>query len=154
MGKFLHIWVDADALPGVLKKILFRLSERMQLPLTFVANKPLSLQKSPFIDLILVKPGLDVADEEIIARVEDGDLVITADIPLAAAVIEKGAVALSSRGELFTRNNIGERLSMRNFMQGLREAGVDAGGPAPFSQRDRENFANQLDRFITERLRG
>ncbi|NIA28433.1 MAG: YaiI/YqxD family protein [Actinobacteria bacterium] len=150
----MHIWVDADALPGVLKKILFRLSERMQLPLTFVANKPLSLQKSPFIDLILVKPGLDVADEEIIARVEDGDLVITADIPLAAAVIEKGAVALSSRGELFTRNNIGERLSMRNFMQGLREAGVDAGGPAPFSQRDRENFANQLDRFITERLRG
>ena len=148
----MHIWVDADALPGALKKILFRVSERVQLPLTFVANKPLNLQKSPFIDLILVKPGLDVADEEIIAHVDDGDLVITADIPLAAAVIEKGAVALSSRGELFTRENIGERLSMRNFMQGLREAGVDAGGPSPYSQRDRENFANQLDRFITERL--
>ncbi|NOY58316.1 MAG: YaiI/YqxD family protein, partial [Calditrichaeota bacterium] len=97
----MHIWVDADALPGVLKKILFRVSERVQLPLTFVANKPVSLQKSSFIDLILVKPGLDVADEEIIARVEGGDLVITADIPLAAAVIEKGAAALSSRGELF-----------------------------------------------------
>ncbi len=150
----MHIWVDADALPVALKKILFRVSERAQLPLTFVANKPLSLWKSPFIDLILVKPGLDVADEEIIARVAEGDLVITADIPLAAAVIEKGAVALSSRGDLFTRDNIGERLSVRNFMQGLREAGIDAGGPSPFGQRDRENFANQLDRFITERLRG
>ena len=150
----MRIWVDADALPGALKKILFRVSERMQLPLTFVANKPLRLQHSPYIGLILVKPGLDVADEEIIARVEDGDLVITADIPLAAAVIEKGAVALSSRGDLLTRENIGERLSVRNFMQGLREAGVDAGGPAPYSQRDRENFANQLDRFLTKRLEG
>ena len=154
MGDTLHIWVDADALPGALKKILFRLSKRKQLSLTFVANKPLNLQKSPYIDLILAKHGPDEADEEIIARVVDGDLVITADIPLAAAVIEKGATALSPRGDLLTRDNIGERLSVRNFMQGLREAGVDAGGPAPYSQRDRENFANQLDRFITERLRG
>jgi uncharacterized protein YaiI (UPF0178 family) len=145
----MHIWVDADACPGVIKDILFRAAERRQIPLTLVANKPLRTPPSQFIRTLQVPHGFDVADKEIANRLEAGDLVITADIPLASDVIDRGAHALNPRGELYTLENIRERLQMRNFMDELRGSGVQTGGPAMLDQADRKRFADQLDRFLT-----
>lgn len=144
----MHIWIDADACPKPIKEILFRAAERTTTPLTLVANQPLRIPPSRLINTVQVPPGFDVADNDIAEKVESGDLVITADIPLAAAVIEKGGTAISFRGELYTRDNIGQRLSMRNFLDELRGSGVDTGGPASFSHNDRMAFANQLDRIL------
>ena len=149
----MHIWVDADACPGVIKEILFRAAERTRLPLTLVANQWLKTPPYPSIRAIQVPQGFDVADNYIAHSVEAGDLVITADIPLAAAVIDKGALALNPRGELYSRENIRQTLDMRNFMDALRSSGVDTGGPPAFSQSDRQAFANQLDRLLAARRR-
>lgn len=147
----LQIWVDADACPAVIKDILFRVANRLQLSLTLVANRLLRVPPSPYIRALQVPKGFDVADAEIVDRVASGDLVITADIPLAAALVEKGAFALSPRGEFYSTENIRERLAMRDFMEGMRGAGADLSGPATLSQADRQAFANQLDRFLARR---
>ena len=148
--KLLKIWVDADACPVVVKEILFRAAERTGVQLTLVANQELSTPSSSNINTIQVPHGFDVADDEIVKRVEAGDLVITSDIPLAAEVIEKDAHALSPRGEMHTKENIGARLNMRDFLDTMRSSGVEmSGGPAAFSQRDKQEFANNLDRFLT-----
>lgn len=143
-----HLWVDADACPGVIKDILYRAAERTRLPLVLVANQLLRHPPSPYIRAVQVAKGFDVADNHIVAEVQPGDLVITADIPLAAEVIHKGARALNPRGELYSQANIREALDMRNFMDTLRSSGVDTGGPSAFGQADRQNFANQLDRLL------
>ncbi|HSO99926.1 MAG TPA: YaiI/YqxD family protein [Thioalkalivibrio sp.] len=147
----MKIWVDADACPVVIKDILFRAAERTGVPLTLVANQPVRVPPSRHIRMIQVSSGFDVADNEIVKRVEAGDLVITSDIPLAAEVIEKGAHALSPRGEMHTRDNIGARLNMRDFMETLRASGIQSGGPAALSQKDRQAFANQLDVLLRKR---
>ena len=144
----MHIWVDADACPGVIKEILYRVAERTRLPLTLVANQWLKTPSSPSIRSIQVPKGFDVADNHIVEQAQAGDLVITADIPLAAAVIDKGALALNPRGELYSKENIRQMLDLRNFMDTLRSSGVETGGPPAFNHADRQNFANQLDRFI------
>lgn len=144
----MHIWVDADACPTVIKDILFRAAERLQIPLTLVANKPLRTPPSRVIRSIQVANGFDVADDHIVAQLQRGDLVITADIPLAAGAIEHGAHALSPRGEYYTTDNIRERLTMRDFMSQLRDSGIQTGGPAALSLSDRHAFANQLDRLL------
>ena len=144
----MHIWVDADACPFAIKEILFRAAERTQIPLTLVANQPLRTPRSRFVRAIQVPWGFDMADSRIANEVRPGDLVITADIPLAADVIDRGGHAVNPRGELYTQDNIRERLAMRNLMDGLRSAGVDTGGPPPLSQADRQAFANQLDRLL------
>jgi uncharacterized protein YaiI (UPF0178 family) len=146
-----RIWVDADACPGVIRDILFRAAERAQVSVTLVANQWLRTPPSRFIRALQVESGLDVADSAIVARVAPCDLVVTQDIPLAALVLDKGAVALNPRGELYTAENMAERLSMRNFMDELRGAGVQTGGPAPLHARDRQAFANQLDRWLARR---
>jgi len=147
----MHIWVDADACPAVIKDILFRVAERTKLPLTLVANRLLRVPPSPYIRARQVPMGFDVADRHIMDELATGDLVITADIPLAAALIEQGAFALSPRGEFYSAENIRERLGMRDFMEGLRGAGVDISGPTALSQADRQAFARQLDRFLAQR---
>jgi len=145
------IWVDADACPVVVKEILYRAADRTGVELTLVANQALSTPSSPNINTVQVPSGFDVADDEIVKRCNAGDLVITSDIPLAAEVIEKGAHALSPRGELHTKENIGARLNMRDFLDTMRSSGVEmSGGPAAFSQRDKQDFANNLDRFLTK----
>lgn len=146
----MHIWVDADACPGVIKDILYRAAERLKLPLTLVANQYLRTPPSPFINTIQVPKGFDVADNYIAEQVQANDLVITADIPLAAAVIDKAGLALNPRGEFYSRENIREALDMRNFMDTLRSSGVETGGPPPFSQADRHAFASQLDKFLAQ----
>jgi uncharacterized protein YaiI (UPF0178 family) len=142
------IWVDADACPKVIKEILFRAADRVGVPVILVANQPIHVPRSRHIRSILVAGGFDVADNHIVQHLETGDLVITADIPLAAEVIEKGGLALNPRGELYTEDNIRQRLNMRDFMDTLRGSGVDTGGPASFSQADRQAFANHLDRLL------
>jgi len=149
----MQIWVDADACPNVVKDILFRAATRARVLLTLVANQLLRTPPSPYIKAIQVPSGFDVADSKIMQQLQAGDLVITADIPLAALVIEKGGHALNPRGEFYTTENIRERLTMRNFMDELRNTGVNTGGPAVLSLSDRQAFANQLDRFLT-RARG
>jgi hypothetical protein len=149
----MQIWVDADACPNVIKDILFRAATRAHILLTLVANQLLRTPPSPYIKAIQVPSGFDVADNKIVQQLQSGDLVITADIPLAALVIEKGGHALNPRGEFYTTENIHERLTMRNFMDELRNTGVNTGGPAMLSLSDRQAFANQLDRFLT-RARG
>jgi uncharacterized protein YaiI (UPF0178 family) len=146
----MHIWVDADACPAVIKDILYRAAERVRLPLTLVANQPLRTPPSRYIKSVQVAPGFDVADNHIVKQVQSGDLVVTADIPLAAEVIEKGGHALNPRGEFYSKENIRERLNMRDFMETMRSSGVQTGGPAALHQRDRQNFANQLDRFLAQ----
>lgn len=146
-----QIWVDADACPGAIKEILFRAAEREQIPVTLVANQYLRTPPSRFIRAVQVPGGFDVADNEIVLRVATDDLVVTQDIPLAALVIEKGALAIDPRGELHTPETIAQRLTMRNFMDELRGSGVDTGGHAPFHARDKQAFANQLDRWLTQR---
>ncbi|MFQ4134873.1 YaiI/YqxD family protein [Nodosilinea sp. PGN35] len=148
----MQIWVDADACPNVIKEILFRAAKRVAIKTTLVANQELQIPGSPYIESVLVRSGLDVADSYIVQHLQPQDLVITADLPLAAAAIEKGAYALNPRGEFYDSGNIRERLSMRNFLTELRSGGIDTGGPAPFSQRDTAAFANQLDRFLTKHL--
>ena len=146
----MHIWVDADACPNVIKEILFRAAERVQIPLTLVANKPLRTPPSRYIKSVQVAGGFDVADNHIVQQLQHGDLVITADIPLAAEVIEKEAHALNPRGTFYTKDNIKELLTMRDFMDELRGSGITTGGPKALSQSDRQAFANQLDRFLTK----
>ncbi len=146
----MQIWVDADACPLVIKEILFRAAERAQTQLTLVANKLLRTPPSVWIRAIQVEAGFDVADRKIAELMASGDLVITADIPLAADVIARGGHALNPRGEFYTTENIQERLNLRNFMDELRGSGVNTGGPAVFSQGDRQAFANQLDRFLAK----
>ncbi len=146
----MQIWVDADACPNVIKDILFRAATRAHVSLTLVANQLLRTPPSPYIKAIQVPSGFDVADSKIVQQLQPGDLVVTADIPLAALVIEKGGHALNPRGEFYTTENIRERLAMRNFMDDLRNTGVNTGGPAVLSLSDRQAFANQLDRFLTK----
>jgi uncharacterized protein YaiI (UPF0178 family) len=144
------IWVDADACPVVIKEILFRAADRTGVQLTLIANQALSTPSSANINTLQVPRGFDVADDEIVKRLQAGDLVITSDIPLAAEVIEKGGHALSPRGEMHSTENIGARLNMRDFLDTMRASGVEmGGGPAAFSQRDKQTFANELDRFLT-----
>jgi len=150
----MRIWVDADACPKAIKEIVYRAADRLKIHTTFVANSRLTLPRSPFLHFLLVEAGFDVADKEITRLMRAGDLVITADIPLAADAIENGGFALNPRGEFYTQDNVKSALSMRNFMDGLRGAGSLTGGPAAFSQRDRSAFANQLDRFLTRHLQG
>lgn len=147
----MRIWVDADACPNVIKDILFRAAEREQVEVTLVANQWIRTPASRFVRSIQVPGGFDVADDEIVRRVETGDLVVTQDIPLASFAIEKGALALHPRGEMFTKDTIAARLSMRNFMEELRGAGVDTGGPAAMHPRDRQAFANELDKWLGRR---
>ena len=147
----MKIWVDADACPVVIKEILFRAADRTGVRLTLVANQALNTPAAPNIKTLQVPQGFDVADNEIVKRLDAGDLVITSDIPLAAEVIEKGGHALSPRGEMHTTENIGARLNMRDFLDTMRSSGVEmGGGPAAFSQRDKQTFANNLDRFLTK----
>lgn len=149
----MKLWVDADACPGVIKEILYRAAERHRLQLLLVANQALRTPPSPWIRAVQVPQGFDVADQHIAERVDPGDLVVTADIPLAAAVIEKQAYALNPRGEFYSQENIRELLDLRNFMDTLRSSGVETGGPSAFSQGDRQAFANQLDRFLAKQGR-
>ena len=144
----MKIWVDADACPVVIKEILFKAAERTGVRLTLVANKPVRIPAASYIKFILVSPGPDVADNEIVKRLEVDDLVITSDIPLAAKVVEKGGFALNPRGEMYTTENIKERLSARDFMDTLRSSGIDTGGPSALSKRDRQSFANHLDQLL------
>lgn len=145
----MKIWVDADACPVVIKDILFKAAERTGVVVTLVANRPVRIPSSRYVTFVQVFAGLDVADNEIVKRLVAGDLVVTADIPLAANVIEKGGAALNPRGELYSAENIRARLSVRDFMETLRAGGIDTGGPPVLNKNDRQNFANQLDRFLT-----
>lgn len=145
----MKIWVDADACPAVIKDILFRAADRTGLPLILVANHQLKIPKRANVSFILVPSGFDVADDKIIEQLASGDLVITADIPLAALVIQKGGFALNPRGELYTEETIRERLNMRDFMDTLRSVGIETGGPAAFSKKDRQQFAAQLDKLLS-----
>lgn len=146
-----QIWVDADACPGPVKEILFRAAERAQVEVTLVANQWLRTPSSRFVRALQVQGGFDAADDEIADRAAPGDLVVTQDIPLASRVLAKGADAVNPRGERFTRDNIAERLSVRNFMEELRGAGVQTGGPAAFGARDRQAFAKALDTWVARR---
>lgn len=147
----MQIWVDADACPNVIKEILFRIANRVKVTITFVANQYISTPKSPFLKSLQVPGGFDVADDEIVRQVADGDLVITADIPLAAEVIEKGGHALNPRGEMYSKENIKQRLQMRDMMEAVRNSGVEmTGGHAAFGQKDKQAFANAIDRFVAK----
>ena len=143
--------MDADACPRPIKEILYRVADRTEIPVTLVTNQGLRIPDSAYINLIQVGQGADVADDEIANQCEAGDLIITADIPLAARVVEKGALALDPRGKVYDKNNIGQILDMRNFMDNLRGSGVETGGPAGFGQKERFKFANELDRFLGQR---
>lgn len=145
----MKIWVDADACPVAIKEILYRAANRTEIELTLIANQMLRVPPSPWIKALQVPSGFDVADRRIAQEVAAGDLVVTADVPLAAQVIAKGAVVIDPRGELLDKGNIQERLSMRNFMETLRNIGVETGGPASLSAADRQAFANQLDRLLS-----
>lgn len=147
----MKIWVDADACPNVIKDIIFRAANRTHTYVTLIANQYISHPPSKFIDAVQVHQGFDVADDEIVKRLNAGDLVVTADIPLASESIEKGAIALNPRGELYTTENIKARLEMRNFMETLRNSGVDTGGPKALNHRDREKFANCLDKLLLKK---
>ncbi|MBW5818731.1 YaiI/YqxD family protein [Yersinia kristensenii] len=146
----MQIWVDADACPNVIKDVLFRAADRTCMMVTLVANQPLKTPPSKFIRTLQVASGFDVADNEIVQRVEKNDLVITADIPLAAEVIEKGGIALNPRGERYTPDTIRERLNMRDFMDTMRASGIQTGGPNTLNQRDRQQFANELDKWLQQ----
>ena len=149
----MQIWVDADACPVVIREILFRAAERTGVTMTLVANKPVRLPVAQNLRFVQVPAGFDAADKRIVELMVPGDLVITADVPLAAAAIDKGGVALNPRGELYTSENVRERLSVRNFLDELRGSGVNTGGPAALSQRERQMFANQLDRFLARQVK-
>lgn len=144
----MKIWVDADACPVAIKEILYRAANRAEIPLTLIANQMLRVPPSPWIKAVQVPAGFDVADQRIVQEAQPGDLVVTADVPLAAAVIARGALVIEPRGQLLDKGCIEERLSMRNFLETLRSSGVETGGPAALSSADRQAFANQLDRLI------
>jgi uncharacterized protein YaiI (UPF0178 family) len=150
----MQIWVDADACPGEIKELLFRAAKRTEIKVTLVANQALHTPHSEFIDSVLVPAGMNVADRRIVELVQPGDLVITADIPLAAEVVANGAQALDPRGQLYTDANVGERLAVRNMLDQLRGTGQITGGPANFNAKDRQAFANQLDRWLTAAKEG
>jgi uncharacterized protein len=150
----MRIWVDADACPGPVRDILLRAAERLKVPTVFVANKRLTLPRSELVSSVQVGAGLDVADRHIAAEAQRGDLAVTQDIPLAALLVPRGVVVMDPRGELFTEENIAERLSVRNFMQELRDSGVMTGGPSGFSASDKQEFAATLDRELTRLLKG
>jgi uncharacterized protein YaiI (UPF0178 family) len=149
----MHIWVDADACPNVIKDILFRVAQKRQLALTLVANHYLKVPPSPFINMVQVSAGFDVADNYIAQQVAAGDIVVTADIPLAADIVEKNAYGINPRGTLYTKQNIKQTLTMRNFMEEMRSAGQASGGPPPLDQRDRQAFANTLDRLLSQAVK-
>ena len=149
----MKIWVDADACPVVIKDILFRAAERTGIELTLVANQRIRIPRSRVVKFLLVKSGFDAADNEIVKRLHSGDLVITSDIPLAAEAVEKEAYALNPRGEFYTADNIKSRLNVRDFMDALRESGVDTGGPPALSQSDRKTFADNLDKFLSRHVK-
>lgn len=150
----MQIWIDADACPNVIKQILFQAAERLQINITLVANQQIPSPPSRFIKSIQVAAGFDVADQEIVRLMAQGDLVITSDVPLASDVLGKGGHALNPRGLFYTSENIREELNMRQFMEDLRNSGVDTGGPAAFSNADRQTFANQLDKFLNKNTVG
>jgi len=145
------IWVDADACPVVVREILCRAAKRTQTPITFVANQRINLPNSPFLTMLQVSQGFDVADNTIVQKVNAGDLVITSDIPLADEILDKGGLVLSSRGESYTKENIKSRLNMRDFMETMRASGVQSGGPASLNHGDRQQFANALDRVLAKK---
>ena len=149
----MKIWVDADACPGPVRDVLLRASQRLKVPTVFVANKRLTLPRSELVSTVQVGAGADVADSHIAASAQAGDLAVTQDIPLAALLVPKGVVVIDPRGELFSEENIAERLSVRNFMQELRESGVTTGGPSGFSAQDKQRFAAALDRELSRLLR-
>lgn len=149
----MKVWVDADACPGAIREILYRAAERAAFPLILVANRMLQVPRSPWIRMVQVPRGFDVADQHIVTESRAGDLVITADIPLAAAVVGKGVSALNPRGELYTRDNVQGLLDMRNFMDSLRSSGVETGGPRTLNSSDRQRFASALERWIAQHPR-
>jgi len=146
------IWIDADACPKVVKEIIFKASYRIQIPVCLVANSYIAVPPDSLITSIQVDQGADVADTYIVESCNEEDLVITADIPLAAFIVEKGATAINPRGELYTEENVRERLSMRDFMQELRDGGMNTGGPAPFGEKDKASFANSFNKIVTQKL--
>ncbi len=146
----MRIWVDADACPSEVKDVLFKAAKSRELRVTLVANMSLHTPNSKFIDSVVVKAGADVADAHIAENTQPGDIVVTADIPLAALVVEAGGVVIDPRGELYTEQNIGSRLQARNLMDQLRGTGLETGGPPPFNNRDKQAFANQLDRLLSK----
>ena len=154
MYRNVKIWVDADACPVVIREILFRAAERTGVKVTLIANQPVRVPASPRIEFVQVGAGFDIADNEIVKRAGNGDLVVTADIPLAAEVMANGAHALSPRGELYSTETIRQRLNMRDFMDTLRASGIHTGGPPALSKSDRQSFANHLDRMLTKSARG
>ena len=150
----MKIWIDADACPGPVKEIVLRGSERLRIPTVFVANKPIALPRSPLLSTVQVGKGLDVADQHIAAHASAGDLAVTQDIPLAALLVKKGVCVLDVRGDQLSEENIDERLSLRNFFQDLREAGVETAGPKGFGPQDRQRFAASFDRELTRLAKG
>jgi uncharacterized protein len=148
----MRIWVDADACPRVIKEVIYTVAQRRQIAVTLVANSSMHIPLNPLINLVKVSEGADVADSYIVEQAKMGDLVITADIPLAHLIVQKTITAINPRGEIYTEENISERLSMRNFMQGLRDDGLITGGPAEFSAKDKERFTNALDRLLAKML--
>jgi uncharacterized protein YaiI (UPF0178 family) len=149
------IWIDADACPRVVKEILFRASSRLQVPLCLVANRSLAKHAAPLVETVVVADGFDVADDYIAEHAAPTDLVVTADVPLAARVVARGGVALDPRGELYSEESIGDRLAMRDLLTELRDGGtIQGGGPAPFGMADRNRFASALDRILTRMVRG
>jgi uncharacterized protein YaiI (UPF0178 family) len=147
------IWIDADACPRAIKEIVFKASHRLKVPVSMVANSNMSVPANNLIELIQVEKGDDIADFYIVENLSVDDLVITADIPLAALVVEKGAVAINPRGERYTEENVRERLSVRDFMKNLRDTGVETGGPASFGPKDKAHFANSIDTLLTRMLK-
>lgn len=150
----MRIWIDADACPRVIKEIAFRASERLEIPVSLVANTSLAKHHSRLIDSVVVNEGFDVADDYIAEHAAPEDVVITADIPLAARIVAKGAVGIDPRGEFYTEENVGERLSMRDLMMELRDGGMVRGGPAQFGATDRQRFASSLDTLLTRMVKG
>lgn len=147
------IWIDADACPKAVKETVFKASFKRQIPVILVANSYMAVPQSPIIRSIQVDQGADVADFYIVENLNENDLVVTADIPLAALVVEKGATGINPRGELYDEENVQERLSVRNFMQDLRDSGIDSGGPAPFGVKDKEKFANTFSKILDQKTR-
>lgn len=150
----MRIWIDGDACPVVIKELLFRAAVRVKVLVTVVANEKLRVPVSEFIQTLVVGSGMNVADKQIVELIEAGDLVVTADVPLAAHVVQKGGIAINPRGELYSAENIGERITMRNLMDELRGNDLVTGGPAPFGTKDKQAFANQLDRLLAKRRVG
>ena len=149
----MRIWIDADACPNVIKDIVFRASERTQTPVVVVANKPIRIPLNGLVSTIQVSHGFDMADSRIVEEMAAGDIVITADIPLADAVIERGGIAVNPRGELYSQENIKDRLATRNLMEELRDSGMISGGPKTLGLKDRQSFANKLDTLLAARSR-